>query len=195
VGRTPLWTGLYFGVNLGYGWGHGDIGLTAGALPRQTLSDDFEGVLGGGQIGYNWQQGQVVFGVETDFQGTGQQHSSGTAVVVTNKLPWFGTVRGRVGIVNSGFLTYATGGLAYGEFKSDITAGPAKASVSTSWNGWTLGAGVEAAIHQGWTARVEYLYIDTGNFINGSVNLGAAAANFDVSGHDHIVRVGLNYWW
>jgi opacity protein-like surface antigen len=102
------------------------------------------GVLGGLQIGYNWQTGRYVFGIETDFDATGQRGSqtfngaNGTITLVpagfgpiaaapmaaayTEKLSWLGTFRGRVGIASDRTLFYATGGLAYGEVKSTGSA-------------------------------------------------------------------------
>ena len=73
------WTGFYVGANLGYSWGR--------AFSTQTLSDtttgalangavtrfDLDGIIGGGQIGYNWQRSNWVFGLEADIQGSGQR--------------------------------------------------------------------------------------------------------------------------
>ena len=86
------------------------------------------GILGGGQVGYNWQSGNWVTGFEADIQGTGQRGSgtifcpAGVCAVlpvtasITEKLDWFGTVRGRLGwTVTPEMMIYATGGLAYGE--------------------------------------------------------------------------------
>src|ERR1700754_2759601 len=93
------WGGWYAGLNLGGGVG-GDV----------------TGVIFGGQVGYNWQVNQIVFGVETDLQFSGQDDTflvGGTSV--SNELDWFGTFRGRIGLVVWDlWLPYFTGGLAYG---------------------------------------------------------------------------------
>jgi outer membrane immunogenic protein len=106
-------------------------------------------VLGGVQAGYNWQvtNYQVtnyLVGVETDFQGSAQKDTATSAgvfslpiffffgaqvpspVIVANttQLDWFGTARGRLGVVNGGWLVYATGGLAYGDVKSSSAVNP-----------------------------------------------------------------------
>jgi outer membrane immunogenic protein len=134
------------------------------------------GIIGGGQIGYNWQNGAWVFGVEADFQGSGQKDSNtfsepftyvvpgnfvavilGTGTVAISheeKLDWFGTVRGRIGYaVVPDVLLYATGGLAYGHVTSSVTGTitttssvSATISEADTKTGWTVGAGIEGAI-------------------------------------------------
>src|SRR5262249_44495862 len=114
------WTGFYIGGNVGYGWGDGKTDVSPGPnaatfvnLLPQTLSAKPDGVIGGGQFGYNWQTGTWVWGLETDFQGSGVKgtvteapiiQNNGTAfpgagnnITITQKLDWFGTVRGRLG--------------------------------------------------------------------------------------------------
>jgi outer membrane immunogenic protein len=147
------WTGFYTGVNLGYGIGDDPTTLStvSGAafpgLPPGTpiyspssFSIDPKGVIGGGQIGYNWQFAPTwVAGLEADIQGSGMKSQRdciipcGTGVLTVNtgllslfpvtfsalsegqKIDWFGTVRGRFGYAAGPVLAYATGGLAYGE--------------------------------------------------------------------------------
>src|SRR5580704_15823836 len=141
------WTGFYAGVNGGYSWGKSSTNVSgttsAPSILAFPLSQSMDGGLGGGQIGYNWQfNHNWLFGLEADIQGTGQR---GTAQAPTflfvpgvagallpnvtatgtlaEKLPWFGTVRARLGIEPSDhWLLYVTGGLAYGEIKSTATA-------------------------------------------------------------------------
>src|SRR5690242_15970906 len=89
------WTGFYIGANIGYGSARVD-GTTDGLSGDEHLN----GVLGGGQIGYNWQTGNWVFGLEVDGQATGQKSSvsvSGGGITVTedDSVPWFVTARGR----------------------------------------------------------------------------------------------------
>ena len=77
------WRGAYAGPNLGYEWG------------KVTNSPtNPSGIAGGGQIGYNWQNGQFVFGGETDLQFSG---ADDTFAPWKFSNPWFGTLRGRVG--------------------------------------------------------------------------------------------------
>src|SRR5690242_7983468 len=95
------WAGAYAGLNLGYEWGK----VTNSGI-------DPSGIAGGGQIGYNWQTGQFVFGVETDLQVSG---ADDTFAPYKFSNPWFGTLRGRAGFAIDNVLLYATAGLAYGE--------------------------------------------------------------------------------
>ena len=136
------WSGFYIGGNVGYGWGTAKDDATesttmSGVVTRSTTtsnSQDMNGVIGGVQAGYNYQFGTWVWGWETDFQGSGQKGSStfnGVAggalgipftVTADHKLEWFGTSRGRLGVLwGPNVLLYGTAGVAYGEVK-DSTA-------------------------------------------------------------------------
>jgi outer membrane immunogenic protein len=127
---TCVWCGWYIGANVGGGWSQStgrfvsatpDFAgaIAAGQVPS-NLGLNPGGVIGGGQIGYNWQSRLWVFGLEADIQGSGLRKSAATASGVpptisdaTDDLDWFGTVRGRVGVAaRPNWLFYATGGLA-----------------------------------------------------------------------------------
>jgi outer membrane immunogenic protein len=219
------WSGAYIGVNLGYGWGRSSdtSGLGAPTLFTDTVRSNMNGIVGGAQIGYNLQMQNWLVGLEADFQGTGQSsnHSftcpagvctstlvggflpiPGPAVPVTlrQQLDFFGTVRGRVGVVVAPtVLLYATGGLAYGQVDSNTTL--AGATRAQNYNpGWTAGGGIEGAIGGGWSARLEYLYLDLGTisgvFTSNVVASGGTTTlveSFNSRVTDNIVRVGLNY--
>ena len=189
------WTGFYIGANIGYGWGRAD-GTTDGL----SGSEDLNGVLGGGQIGYNWQVGNWVLGVEADGQGTDQKSSfsvsglvNGVPVTVTqnDSIPWFVTARGRIGYaIAPMYMIYATGGGAWMDFKSTITAtGLGSATWETSHGGWAAGAGIEGAITRNWSWKAEYLHLDTGTF-NTNV-FGVIPASVRLT--DDIGRFGINY--
>jgi outer membrane immunogenic protein len=179
------WTGFYAGVNVGGGWGR--VTDDAGA------SSNLNGVIGGGQIGYNWQMNNLVLGVETDFQGSGQRASSngfilGVPVSVTGHIRYFGTVRGRIGYAWDRWMVYATGGWAYTNVGLDVNTPFGSASSNTTKSGATVGGGVEWAFAGPWSAKLEYLYIDTGTQ---SVTLLGITDNARI--RNHIGRVGLNY--
>jgi len=122
---------------------------------------------------------------------------------LSQKIDWFGTVRGRLGILATPqVLLYATGGLAYGEVDSSAVIGAAGTAFSTVSNthvGWTVGAGIEGMIGPNWTARLEYLYIDlgtaNGSFATtiGALGGGSVVENFSSHVTDNILRVGINY--
>jgi outer membrane immunogenic protein len=147
------WTGFYVGGNLGWGWRDDDnetVVLTGPGIPTGIVGGTLNfdngndgNFLGGGQIGYNYQIGSFVVGVEADIQGIatddndavfipGPGFAGGTFVPgeFEDSADWFGTVRLRAGVAFDRFLVYATGGLAYTE---DNT-------------GWTAGGGVEWAL-------------------------------------------------
>jgi outer membrane immunogenic protein len=147
--RAPVavynWTGFYAGGNVGYSWGRSDVTVQSGDTFIGTAAERLKptGAIAGLQAGYNWQTTRNwVFGLETDFQWSGQKDSitrsgsldfseideagrfSGSATgTLHSKLSWFGTARARVGYVpdaNPGLLLYVTGGLAYGRVKTSF---------------------------------------------------------------------------
>jgi outer membrane immunogenic protein len=202
------WTGVYWGVNVGYSWGQAKNDVNVAGAPFSD-SQDVNGVIGGGQIGINWQVANWVFGLESDIQASGQKgSSSGTfgaagdtfAFSADHKLEWFGTSRVRIGFLPvENILLYATGGVAYGQVKSsytvaDVTSGGvAGLDFKDTRAGWTVGAGVEGLLGGGWSAKLEYLYVDLGKNTTTAVLDGATLASFDSKFTDNIVRVGLNY--
>jgi outer membrane immunogenic protein len=234
------WTGFYVGGNFGYSWGKADSNFTntptaaagGGPTTRTSSSQNLNGALGGGQIGFNWQTNAFVWGAEADFQGTDQRKSlfnidrnladvnaaTGAAVpgqaIVSNfdqRLNWFGTVRGRIGFLpDPRWLVYATGGFAYGQVNSSLTSiDPDGDAVRARWSenrtGWVVGAGVEAALLDNWTWKLEYLHVDLGRGgstssplvgLAGSPNVaGMVVANLAINTRltDEIVRLGANY--
>jgi outer membrane immunogenic protein len=128
---------------------------------------------------------------------------------VEQKLPWFGTLRGRIGVTPTPtWLLYATGGLAYGEIDTNatftgataFTGGPviatttAVASSNTTRAGWVVGGGAEWAISGPWSAKLEYLFMDLGT-VNTSFAGPGPFTLVTTSSRitDNIVRVGINY--
>jgi len=217
------WAGPYVGLNVGYGF-EGNKNTTIGGSPLITnsqiagtvpfsLSKKRDGFIGGAQIGYNWQMGSFVYGLEADIQGTDIKGTgsfcdiAGCANVqttATQKLDWLGTVRARFGFAafNRGLL-YVTGGLAVGDPKLSANinefAGLGRqfnASTSSTRAGYTVGAGAEYAFSQNWSAKLEYLYYDFGTRTAVGIQTNPIGADFAVyraKTDGHIVRVGLNY--
>ena len=197
VAYAPVftWTGFYVGVNAGYGFTNSkDIAFVNTVTGASTVfsNGDDGGFVGGGQLGYNWQTGAFVFGVETDIQYAdfGGNRNFGAFGTFGSSGNYFGTVRGRLGFAMDRTLLYATGGLAYGDI-GDSLFGSNDTRV-----GYTLGAGVEYAFTNNWTAKLEGLYvnIDRGNRF-GVVAVGANnfAVNQGKNNDFAVVRVGLNY--
>lgn len=174
------WTGFYLGVNIGGAWTDTDIGSSV------------SGFIGGGQIGYNWQGigSPWVLGLEADFQGSTQGESAtvflpGGAVTADADLPWFGTVRGRLGYAWDRVMIYATGGFAFQEAKLSVTAPGVALSGSETSLGWTVGGGLEWAFFDRWSAKFEYLYLNT----DGVTVLGVTTGRLG----NNVARAGVNY--
>ncbi len=191
------WTGLYAGVNAGYGWAR----VNANVVGASSTSENLKGFIGGGQLGYNWQSGNWVLGLETDLQGTAQSittvaSAGGITQSETDKLPWFGTTRVRAGLAAGSWLFYGTGGVGYGQFKSDLALSGAvtgTASVTSTKAAWVAGGGVEAAINNSnWTWKVEYLHLESGTVSN-TVTIAGATIVSNAKITDDFVRAGLNY--
>ncbi|HEY3677844.1 MAG TPA: outer membrane protein [Bradyrhizobium sp.] len=220
------WSGFYIGGNLGYSWGRSSDTTTfsngAGPLFTTAGTSNLDGVVGGGQIGYNWQTQNWVWGLEADIQGTGERGSRditcpigvctppfgviavfpGPAIpaTLTQQIDWFGTVRARGGLlVTPRVLLYATGGLAYGGVNTSETIGGFGFSNTDTRVGYTVGAGIEGAVGGDWTAKLEYLYVDlgrtSGSFATTIAALGGGTVTSTYSSRitDNVLRVGLNY--
>ena len=181
------WTGFYAGMNAGYGWGTSDwaVGPLGTAVTNKP-----KGFLVGGTLGYNYQTGSFVWGLEGDIAWSDVKGSVGCGLGLTCETAnrWLGTARGRLGYAFDRFLPYVTGGAAFGSVRPSVNPGPLFTATDTRI-GWTFGAGLEYAFLGNWTAKIEYLYVDLGSFATGFT---APIVN-TVSFQEHVVRVGLNY--
>jgi outer membrane immunogenic protein len=229
------WTGWFVGANAGGAWDRSDVssnfscpagGLCSVNAPANLAnvtnaaagSISASGFTGGGQLGYNWQSGALVYGVETDFNALDLRGSRAASVAsVTTpsvfnpaasvETNWLYTLRGRVGWTwTPRVLLYATGGLAVADLKVansyTTTNNPANtaagaSSASSTMSGWTVGAGAEWALLGNWRVKVEYLYVDFGSVgTAASVNNGTFPnSNVLQTSADlktHIARLGLN---
>jgi len=185
---TPMfnWTGFYVGIEGGGTWGSSTHNFTNGTHSPFDVS----GGLVGGTIGYNWQAGHLLAGLEGDLSWAS---SSGSTVgsptlctggPCTSKLTWLSTIRGRFGYVADTWMPYVTGGVAFG----NVDACENVTCSSATHSGWTIGGGIETRLAPNWTGKIEYLYADLGwhsaytLFVPHTVNLT-----------ENILRVGLNY--
>jgi outer membrane immunogenic protein len=189
------WSGFYIGVNGGWGWSaHNDVYATADTAGLQP-----EGGFGGGQIGYNWQSGQLVFGVEADIQGSGigDKRPVLGPINLNSDLDWFGTVRGRLGYASGPLLLYATGGFAYGEIRNEVNFLPPHILFKdhATATGFAVGGGYEHKFSPAWSIKTEYQFINLGR--NDPIAFGANLCTPGVfKCHDdafHTVRAGINY--
>jgi outer membrane immunogenic protein len=212
------WTGFYVGVNGGYAWGN-DGTLSAFACEycywERYYTDDAgraklspSGWFGGGQIGYNWQSGSLVIGIETDIQGAGISDKASLSLLegdasafAKSQLDWFGTVRGRLGFISGDMLFYGTAGFAYGGVKDTLNVsilGDTKTRIrEETQTGLAAGGGVEYKINPSWSFKAEYLFIDLGSDkLSASAGDGYCAwatASLRADHSYNIVRAGLNY--
>ena len=202
--RAPVevaynWTGFYAGAHVGYGWGRTefrdplDYCIGTGSCPFPRFDYDLGGVIGGAQAGYNWQTGNLVFGLEFDFSFSGIDK---TAVVRTTgnlstDLDWLGTGRLRLGYAVNQALLYATGGFAYAKVSNAYRDGSTFLGASEVNWGWTVGGGVEFAFAANWTLRGEYLFVDIAE--NSATFAPPTIGHFEWDNRLHILRAALNY--
>jgi outer membrane immunogenic protein len=147
VSPATNWSGFYIGAMVGYA--------------AEATSDPLaiKGGFGGATVGYNWQFGNFVAGIEAD-GAFGDINNSATAAGVTvgAKIDALATVRGRAGVAFDQVLLYGTGGLAVADTKISATNGVVSLSDSKTQAGWTVGAGVEWMFMPRWSIKAEYLY-------------------------------------
>ena len=155
----------------------------------------------GVNVGYNYElSNNIVLGIEADIAwsglnntGTNICNGEGGCVNVSSKLSSLGTVRGRIGYAFDRALLYATGGFAYGHVEnafnvpSDPTYG---GSTSGTQTGWTAGGGLEYAVTNNWTVRVEALYVDLGTSTSG---VNRSGCTFGFKNTYALGRLGVNY--
>jgi outer membrane immunogenic protein len=190
------WTGIYLGINGGYGWGRQDP-LSLITSQYDKVNTDIGGGMAGGTFGAQIQAGHVVLGVEGDYDWA---NIKGTTTVVptilgapapftanlATEIKSVSTVRVRVGYAAQNWLMYGTGGVAVvrGETTASLagitcgTVGNLRCSGDTTRVGIAAGGGIEYGFTQNWSAKLEYLWI------------GAAS---DRDAHINTVRGGINY--
>lgn len=198
------WAGPYIGLNAGAAWRNTsfsdpDAFGTIAADPIWT--DHATSFIGGAQIGYNWQAGAFVYGLEADIDWASGKSSAATSGGTTSnsRLNWLSTVRGRAGVtVSPQFLAYLTGGAAFAHFSdawglvptgNDFTSNGMRA-------GWTGGGGLEYMFDPHWTVRVEGLYTDFGSkeVTNTTTFVGSQyRSNFQHT--VALARAALNWKW
>jgi outer membrane immunogenic protein len=215
---TYNWAGLFVGGTFGYGIGRNDSTFVvppAGGPNAEAFFLSPRGFEGGGIVGYNWQFGRWVAGIDADLQdssGSGYLTcvfgcNNAVATTIDQKLSWFGTVRGRLGYAIGPALFYGTAGGAYGEVKDSIAQGVPGAptfagSFSHSKSGFAVGGGIEnkldvfGLLGPNWTTRTEYLYVDLGSVSDTFVNppgAGASSQTLTSNLHEHVWRTVVSY--
>jgi outer membrane immunogenic protein len=228
------WTGFYVGLNAGGFRSSANANTATICTPTQCYfidtnttnlfnsigaqRDNPSGFIGGAQAGFNWQIGNVVTGLESDFQSFKQNGSGSGATIYPTLAPstftvsqsfstdWLWTLRPRLGIASNNWLFYATGGLAVTQVKAnwlfvDVFADTEAASMSRTKAGWTIGAGAEYAFLNGWSLKAEYLHLDFGNMQtttnnlldSGTTPVPAQLFLHNISLTSDVFRIGANY--
>lgn len=195
---TPAydWSGFYVGVFGGYGLGNHNLNNATGpaGFANFTANYDSAGALGGGEAGYNWQSGNIVFGIEAT--GFGSNINGGDNFALgwddSTKLRWGGTVRARGGIAVDRLLLFFTGGWAYGALThTDTNPGVGVDTFKTTRSGLAAGGGIAYAITENLIGKFEYTYLDLGTFRRDAPTNGVLAYN--VANTYSIVTFGLDY--
>jgi len=203
------WTGFYLGGNLGFAWAQHTVTDSIYGLTFDTARKDL--FIGGGQVGFNYQAGWFVGGVEGDFDGVannGNTNSIGTFVpavgdpiAVTSRHRWIATLAARLGVAANNWLFYGKvgGGWTDNRFTvADVITGASINIGSNTRSGWLAGAGVEWAITNNWTIKLEYDYLALGSR-SFTIPVGAPLSplligdNFTGNRNVQEVKVGFNY--
>ncbi|MBR0838495.1 porin family protein [Bradyrhizobium manausense] len=173
VASVYNWTGFYLGI------------VGGGAWEDSSVDPKVKGGFVGGTAGYNWQTGNVVFGIEADGSWA-DVSASAFGGLLNNKIDALGTVRGRIGYAVNNVLFYGTGGYAWIDNKLTFLG----FSDTKFRSGWTVGAGVEAFFAPQWSVKGEYLY----RSFSGETYFSNIGLPFN-TGTDsfHTVQVGVNY--
>ncbi len=172
------WSGFYLGINGGGGFGR-SVWDSAGGF-------NTSGGLVGGTVGYNYQIGQAVLGLEGDVDWADINGTAASGAQTNDS--WLSTLRGRLGYAAGRFMPFVTGGAAFGNIQASV---PGLTSSATN-TGWTVGGGLEFALVGNWTVKAEYLYVDLGKF-NCGTSCFAGSLTDNVSFTTNIVRAGINY--
>jgi outer membrane immunogenic protein len=203
------WQGLYGGAHVGGAWGSSSATDSGGV---NVLTDYWSaapsGVVAGVQLGYNWTNGPLLYGVEGDLGYLGLAGSAATTYVplgydtsTQTDTDFYITLRGRLGILYNQWAFYATGGyigadtsVSIVESCDDLICNGLSASGSNSSfrSGWTIGGGIEGDLGGPWTAKVEYLYYDLGSR-DVTTSLNGITNTWNVETDGSLVRAGLNY--
>jgi outer membrane immunogenic protein len=182
------WCGFYFGANAGYAWTEDNSVNSVGSLPfifagiapatgpavvtgatSNIPVGNSNGFIGGGQVGYNLQYQNFVYGIEADIQGltgsgsgaisngvgiAGFAAAANTTLAATDSVKWLGTVRGRLGYtITPSVLFYGTAGLAYGEANSSVAIGQQLTGAGAGGATGPYGSAVSiSSTRTGWTA-------------------------------------------
>ena len=178
ISPVTNWSGFYIGAMGGYA--------------AEANSGGIKGGFAGGTLGYNWQSGTFVAGIEADAAWADISQTTTIGIVtVADKVQSIGTVRGRVGVAFDQVLLYGTGGFAFADNKISASALGVTFSDSKVHTGWAAGAGVEWMFARGWSLKAEYLYrrFDSQTYFAALLPPGIASGSLAMNSG----QFGINY--
>jgi len=190
------WTGFYVGGAVGGTWSAVDwanVNLTG-----ERVNNDASGFIGGGQVGYNQQFGNLVIGAEATLSGTTLsddfRSTKPAAWTYSTDINTIATVTGRLGFAANQWLVYAKAGWAGGDVDVSGRNAVDRFSLSDWRNGWTMGAGLEYKMTRNIGLGVEYSFIDLGTVhYHGTTALGAPVNIVDQDVQVQSVMGRLNF--
>ncbi len=201
----PSWQGFYFGASAGWAWTSVDAASNVLILSNNGVvpfgSPGTTGLFGGGQLGYNVQAGNFVYGIEADLgwldDGASgsytDPHTPGRVLSVKSNAGLYGDVTGRAGLVLGNALLYAKGGFAF--FTGNVRVSDPADGInqdSGTFTGWTLGGGVEYQLARNLSVKAEYQYFDVDNS-NFSCCLPSSPGRLDDKLTANTLKIGFNY--
>ena len=204
VAPPDSWAGFYLGGQVGYGedavrWHN--LGGSAAFSPLDSVTRDRgNGVIGGGQLGYNFQVNRLVFGVEGSVSAANFDRSFASPYFPatdtwSSKLTWLGTVTGRVGYGFDSWMPYVRGGFAAGGVDTTIqsTALGATAQGSSVHTGWTVGGGVEVKAAPRVSLGLEFMHTELGRKTDITSSSIGTPENYGVGMRTNSLMARFNY--
>jgi opacity protein-like surface antigen len=203
------WTGLYVGGDVGYRMLSTAVTISSAAGPLSSPSQSAGGFMGSIVAGYNWQipswwNQSILIGAEFDIIGESGKRTNNfiagaEAFSTSTQAPWLSTARVRLGIPfgpGGSWLAFGTTGIGFGRFETTTTVtGPVAGSLVGSEDrlSWVAGAGFEYALSRYWGWKSEYLYVDTGAFVDTTPALPTGIVQTTKRSTQQILRTGINF--
>jgi opacity protein-like surface antigen len=197
------WTGFYLGGHLGAAWGRDKVTDLDGFDVQGEVTKNNTGASGvyGLQSGYNWQHGNIVFGVEVDLGAMDLNHQQsnrdiGFTDTASLNSGIYGDVTGRLGYAFGPTLIYAKGGFAFFDGKANANGFQGTMKDTSTFTGWTLGGGFEYALTPSWSLKAEYQHFDFGSENSTTpfgVNDDCNTCRFSHDLTVDTVKLGMNY--
>lgn len=191
------WSGMYVGAHVGYGWS--DVEWTYDGFSSPNNLFDGGGLIAGGQVGWNYQTGMWIWGIEGEASWARIRdtvlNSPNPTYNAFVDINWLATITGRLGYAFDRALLYAKGGVAFAEIERglDQIGTTTIARGSATRTGWIVGGGLEYAVAPGWSAKIEYNYIDLGSFNNTETYNVGGTDDATIKAVVHTVKTGLNF--